>query len=302
MKFIKKYIGAAVLAAKTVAWAIRHPRYAEFKLPLSTVRELCARAFVVAMLAIGVAGYSLSAKAQSNGTNSFSDLPTNAPVQTMTWNGITIPVVTNQVITVNGENLFITANQGGGYTVTVIGGQTPASANPTNGMPPLPTPQQAAATILANIPTVALTNETLGIANGVLMRDDSTFADATLIDWSVSTMFFLRGEIDTGTSGAGIEGTGLGGGIYKNLGPTRVWGVVEGRRNFTADSAIATPGQKGASWDALVGFGGAWAPTTNGVLANFSVGLEDRLVEPISKNANSSAPHNELVSEIRYSF
>lgn len=253
---------------------------------------------LAATLAIGVAGYSLPGRAQTSAPPAFSNLPTNAPLATYNWNGTTIPVVLNQVITVDGQNLFLTTNQSGGYTVTVLGGQMPASANPTNGMPPLPTAQQAAATILANLTTVPLTNETVGIIEAMLMRDDSTFASATMVDWSVSSMFFLRGEIDTGTSGAGIEGAGLGGGIYKNLGPTRVWVVAEGRRNFTSNSAIAT----GASWDALVGFGGAWAPTTNGVLANFSIGLEDRLVEPINGHASTEPPHNELASEVRYSF
>lgn len=156
-------------------------------------------------------------------------------------------------------------------------------------------------TILANVPTSPLTNETVGVCEGMLMRQDSTFSSATMIDWSPTSVFFVRGEIDSGTTANGIEATGFGGGLYKNMGPTRVYVFGEGRRQFTSQSAVATPGQAGGSWDGLIGVGAAWAPTTNGMLANFSIMAEDRLVETCNK-ALSSVPHNEFFSGARYSF
>lgn len=175
-----------------------------------------------------------------------------------------------------------------GLTAIQAFGQTNQSGGTTTGFTPLPpvSPME----ILANIPQVPLANETVGVSQGTLMRGDSTFASATLVDYTFKTNFFARAEIDAGPSSAGIEGIGLGGGLCKSWNYARMWGVMEGRRDFT-------PGK----WDGIAGIGVAYTPSTNGVFANFSIMGEQRIVIEAGVKQHVE-PNTETVAGIRYSF
>lgn len=162
-------------------------------------------------------------------------------------------------------------------------------------MPPI-TPGQ----ILANLPTTPLASETLGVSEGMGMRDDSTFISVTFIDYSFASKFFARAEVDAGTGGGGIQGVGLGGGIYKTWTAARVWGDLGGRRDFAS-----SPG--GEKWDGIAGVGVAYTPSTNGIFANFSTFAEQRIVLSDDKTTGVKvkvqiSPHGELDWGIRYSF
>lgn len=164
-------------------------------------------------------------------------------------------------------------------------GQTPAPI-----MPPISSPGESVSNILNNLPTVPIAQEKIGVSVGTLMHGNSTFSSATLIDYTIAKNFFVRGEVDAGNSSTGIEAAGIGGGICKTFSTARIWGVMEGRRNFT-------PGR----WEGLAGIGAAWTPASGStnILSNFSVGVEQRIVVATGQKG---IPSTETFPFIRYSF
>lgn len=62
------------------------------------------------MLAIGIAGYSHPARAQTNLSLGFIDI-----------NGISFPAIVGTAVTINGQTMLLTTNANGTYTVTTYG-------------------------------------------------------------------------------------------------------------------------------------------------------------------------------------
>lgn len=70
-------------------------------------------------LTLVIAGLAAAWSAVAQPT--FSTPPTNSPIPTFNWNGITLPLILNQPITVNGQTIIVETNQSGGMTVITYG-------------------------------------------------------------------------------------------------------------------------------------------------------------------------------------
>lgn len=138
-----------------------------------------------------------------------------------------------------------------------------------------------------NIPVASLLTEKFAISQGATTDGTST-RSSTIADYNLLSAFFLRGEIQSQNADNVIASLALGGGFYKTWESAKVYGFVEGRRNYTADK-----------WEGVLGLGLAWRPLTDGVLSKFSLFTEPRLVTDFKLK---TPPGREIVAGIRYSF
>jgi len=163
-----------------------------------------------------------------------------------------------------------------------------SQTNPPAALPPGP---DVINTALSAVPTVPLADETIGVTVGTLMDGASSFKNAEIIDWSPIKSIFIRAEIvNSAAAGSVIESAGAGFGVAKTWQTAKVYGFLEGRRNWSS-----------AAWEGVGGLGLAYAPAamqTNSVLQNFSGVIEQRLVITKLKDA----PPTETLFGIRYSF
>jgi|SRR5581483_6503382 len=146
--------------------------------------------------------------------------------------------------------------------------------------------------LLTNVPTVALGDETIGVSTGPVLHGAAEGAvdNALMIDYTFQKSFFLRAEVQSSaTAGSVVDSLGLGAGVCKTWASARVYGFLEGRRNWSRNQ-----------WEGVPGLGAAWAPaqTAGSMLSRFSLGLELRL----AVNDLRKAPGVETVPTIHYSF
>jgi hypothetical protein len=141
--------------------------------------------------------------------------------------------------------------------------------------------------LLTNVPASTLANETIGVTVGPLYQSGGTYSAALIGDYDIHTNYFLRGEVDTGSSSSVVNSIGVGGGVSKTWTSVKVYAFGEGRRNFGL-----------SAWQGVVGGGIAYTPSTNtaSILGNFSTVAEERLV--ITK----LEPSEETLAGVRYSF
>lgn len=140
---------------------------------------------------------------------------------------------------------------------------------------------------LTNIQTAPLASETIGVQQAALMQGARSFESSTLVDYSFLKSLFARAEAISATSGTGVDSLALGGGFYKSWTSARIYGVMEGRRNWSTHN-----------WEGLGGIGIAYTPVQFGVLQNFSIAGEERIVISNLK----STPGEETLAGLRYSF
>ncbi len=142
--------------------------------------------------------------------------------------------------------------------------------------------------LFTNAPTVALVDENVGISTGALMHGASAFDNSTLFDVTIKTNFFLRAEIESAANSSVVDAAGIGGGYCHTVATTRLYGFMEGRRNWNL-----------AEWEGVAGLGVAYAPFGNSsnLLSGFSAAAEERLVV-----TRGGRPFNETFAGVRYSF
>lgn len=165
------------------------------------------------------------------------------------------------------------------------------NAQTTNATPPVPTPPVLSADLLANVPTVPLAQETVGLTVGTVMSGASAFKNIEILDYSFAKSFFAGAElVNSATAGSVLESGGLRAGVYKSFSTARVYGYLGGRRDWSV-----------SKWQGIGGVGLAYTPfqsQTNSVMQKFSAVVEQRIVVSTGKGA----PPTETVAGIRYSF
>lgn len=145
--------------------------------------------------------------------------------------------------------------------------------------------------LLGNVPLTKLSQETVGVEVGTVMKGTSAFESSTAIIYDATKTFFIGGEMQNGTANNTVDVLGMRAGFYKSFETARIEGFFEGRRNWNTHS-----------WEGECGIGAAWAPMASsnpgGVAANFSLFAENALI--ITRAANR--PGNESKAGVRYSF
>lgn len=140
--------------------------------------------------------------------------------------------------------------------------------------------------VLSNIPTVPLATEKIGISIGALMDGGSTFKNAEIVDYTFAKGIFARGELEAASSSSVISSAGIGAGVSHSWDKARLYGFLEGRRNWDI-----------AKWEGIGGVGVAYTPMTNGILAKISTVVEQRI-----KVTSAHAPPTETFIGLRWSF
>lgn len=141
---------------------------------------------------------------------------------------------------------------------------------------------------LGDIPTVPLAQERIGVSVGALMSGGSTFRNSEIVDFTFAKGLFVGAEITAASASANVlDSASLRGGFSKTWDKARAHGFLGGRRNWESQK-----------WEGIGGVGLAYTPLTNGVMQNFSLVTEQRILVTNKKDA----PPTETFFGIRYSF